>query len=117
MRRVSITTLGMALGALAVSAAGATGAVQRGAAVPAAYLNGKWCDSTNSWTTFDAATGVVNLPVGGTGQRVVGRYRLSGGAIIITGPQGAILNGTFRRIDANHMTMAFGPQSDTLRRC
>lgn len=97
---------------------GAAGQGNAGSGVDLNYLNGRWCDSTDAWMTFDAASRQINLPNGNTGQRVIGTFRLEGNTVIINGPAGAIVRASFRRLDATSMGLIFnGSQEDIVRRC
>jgi hypothetical protein len=87
------------------------------ASVDASYLHGRWCEENGAWMSIDRAAGQINLPNGNSGQRVVGSYTLAGSELSITGPAGARVKATVRRIDDRSMHIAFGEQSSLVRRC
>jgi hypothetical protein len=95
---------------------GAPAAAATGPAIDMAYLQGRWCDSTNAWSDFDGATRRVSLPAGRSGSRVTGSYGLSGNILTIVGPAGSVTM-TMTKIDDRTMDMGFQGTINRVRRC
>lgn len=95
---------------------GAPATASANRAVDMAYLQGRWCDSSNAWSSFDGATRQVSLPAGSSGSRVTGSYGLSGNVLTITGPTGSVTM-TATRIDDRTMEMGVQGTTHRVRRC
>lgn len=86
--------------------------------IDAAFLQGRWCDTSNSWMTFDSATSQINLPNGNTGERVIANYALANDTLSVTGPSGVVQTIQLARLDAQTMNFTFQSMpTERVRRC
>lgn len=122
MKHGALLAIAMLFPGAALAVAPADGSAQPGQAAPpalsAAYLQGRWCETSGSgWMSFDTVTRQINLPNGNTGRRVVGTYTMAGSELAIVGPTGNRITATLRRVDRRSMHFVYGQQSSLVRRC